>query len=110
MLTIKCPTCGKKTVWDDFQPTDIRCAKCGERLNIHRELKRNIEIREYGEPGKRFYCPRCKGVINRRWFLKCPHCSYWLFGPFAFYDKLAAALLIGVAYIALSVVYLIYFH
>ena len=110
MFIVKCPTCGKKIVWDDFQPTDIRCSKCGERLNVHNELKRNIDLREQGETGKILYCPRCRGLIKRRWFMKCPHCNYWLFGPFSFYDKLALALLIGMAYIVFSVIYLVYFH
>lgn len=110
MITIKCPACGNKMVWDDFQPVDIKCTKCGERMNLHRELKRNIEVREHGEPGLLYYCPRCRGVIGRRWFLKCPKCNYWVFGPFVFYDKLAVALLIGIAYLAFSAVYLIYFH
>jgi uncharacterized protein (DUF983 family) len=110
MMTVTCPACGKKTVWDDFQPDEIRCSRCGERLNLHREFRRNIEIRERGVLGVRFYCPRCRGVIARRWFLKCPQCNYWVFGPLAFYDKLAVALLIGIAYLAFSAVYLIYFH
>ncbi|HOJ15464.1 MAG TPA: hypothetical protein PLS81_03155 [Deltaproteobacteria bacterium] len=110
MMTVTCPTCGKKIVWDDFQPLEIKCSKCGERLNLHREFRRNIEIREHGLPGRRFSCPRCRTVISRRWFVKCPGCNYWVFGPFVFYDKLAAALLIGIAYVVFSAIYLIYFH
>ncbi len=94
---------------DDFQPDDIRCSKCGERLNVHRSQE-ELDIREHGEPGKRIYCPRCRKVISRRWFIKCPHCNYWCFGPFAFYDKLGVALLVGIAYLIFSVIYLIYFH
>jgi uncharacterized protein (DUF983 family) len=110
MFVVKCPTCGKKTVWDDFQPTDIRCGKCGERLNVHKELKRNISVREQTDVGIINYCPHCRGVVRRRWFIKCPNCNYWLLGPFSFYDKLAVTLLIGVVYIIFSVIYLVYFH
>ncbi|HPC47890.1 MAG TPA: hypothetical protein PLW83_07575 [Deltaproteobacteria bacterium] len=110
MITVTCPSCGRKVVWDDFQPMEIRCTKCGEKINVHREFRRNIEIREHGRPGVRLYCPRCRSVVPRRWFVRCPSCHYWVFGPLVFYDKLAAALLIGIAYIVLSAIYLIYFH
>lgn len=110
MITITCPSCGKKLVWDDFQPLQIRCTKCGERINVHKAFKQNIHVREHGSTRGRIVCPHCRAVIPRRWFVKCPSCGYWVFGKAAFYDKLATVILIGIAYIIFSAVYLIYFH
>jgi len=108
MLVIKCPMCGKKTVWDDFQPTDIRCGGCGERLNMHREFKKNIELRELGEQGKIFKCPHCRAIVSRRWFIQCKQCNYWLFGPFSFNGKWPFILGVAIVYIIFSIFYLIY--
>jgi DNA-directed RNA polymerase subunit RPC12/RpoP len=108
MLVIKCPICGKRIVWDDFQPTDIRCSSCGERLNIHREFKKNIDLRNQTDAGKIFKCPRCRGIISRRWFMQCPHCRYWLFGPFSFHGKWPFVLMVALVYIIFSVLYLVY--
>lgn len=108
MLVITCPTCGKKIVWDDFQPTEIRCSKCGEHLNLHREFKKNIEMRDQADKGRIIHCPRCRGIVNRRWFIRCTHCGYWLFGPFSFHGKWPFILMLALVYLVFSAIYAIY--
>jgi len=108
MITITCPVCGTKVVWDDFQPSDIRCPKCRENLNLHRSLKDNLERREMEATGRKYHCPHCYGLVYRRWFIKCPHCGYWLFGKFNFHGKWYFIVSVIIAYLAFSAYFLIY--
>jgi DNA-directed RNA polymerase subunit RPC12/RpoP len=108
MLVIKCSRCGKSVVWDDFQPTEIRCSKCGEYLNVHREFKKNIELRDQTGKGKIVYCPRCRGIVRRRWFIQCPHCGYWLIGPLSFHGKWPFVIIVAIAYLIFAALYALY--
>lgn len=108
MIVMKCPECGKKVVWDDFQPTDIRCPGCGKDLNVHACLKKNIELRELTQ-GKRIrHCSRCNGIVPRRWFTRCPHCGYWLFGPVSFHGNWPFFLGLAFIYLMFTLYYVIY--
>jgi len=46
--------------------------------------------------------------VNRRWFTRCTHCGYWLFGPFSFHGKWPFILMLALVYLAFSAVYAIY--
>ncbi|HDP24341.1 MAG TPA: hypothetical protein ENN34_02750 [Deltaproteobacteria bacterium] len=110
MLVVKCPQCGKKIVWDDFQPVAFACPRCGERLNLHTSLKKNIEQREMSQQGTIRLCPHCEGIVSRRWFIRCPHCSYWLFGPVRFHGRWPFIMALVASYIAVTVYYVLYVH
>ena len=110
MITLKCPSCGKKIIWDDFQPTTIKCPKCGETITVRQGLKDNIRIREKDSPDETFKCPRCNAPIKRRWFIKCSECGYWIFGRFSINGiwLFIGAILIG--YSILSYYYISVIH
>jgi len=110
MLVLKCPVCAKKIVWDDFQPTEIRCPGCGENINVHSSLKKNIELRDIGADSKIFYCPKCNERLSRRWFVKCPRCNRLVFGSFSIPSKLPFLLVMIVSYIVFSIYYMMYLH
>ncbi|MGC9324620.1 MAG: hypothetical protein ACP5G0_07715 [Desulfomonilia bacterium] len=108
MLVVKCPLCGKRIIWDDFQPTEIVCPQCGERLDLHRSFKKNIELREMAEGKKIRYCPHCSERVSRLWFIKCRSCGYWLFGPITFHGKWPFILALIAGYLALTLYYVVY--
>lgn len=68
-------------MWDDFQGDNIYCPKCQEQINVRQALRDNVETRQAGETRRSCCCPKCGGAVSRRWFIKCPHCGRWLFGP-----------------------------
>lgn len=110
MIVMKCPSCGKKVVWDDFQPVDIRCPNCGETLNVHSSLRKNLELRELGQGKTIRYCPHCKGIVTRRWFIRCPHCRYWLFGPAYFHGNWPFILGLALVYSIVTLYYVLCVH
>jgi len=108
MIVMKCQTCGKKMVWDDFQPPDVRCTGCGEYLNVHASLRKNIELREMAQGKKIRYCSHCNGIVSRRWFIRCPHCRYWLFGPAYFHGNWPFILGLALIYLMFTAYYIAY--
>lgn len=110
MLKITCKICGTPFVWDDFKPTDIKCPRCGEKLNVHASLKDNIEYRERGAAAKVKRCPSCKEIVTRLWFIRCPECRRWIFSKYAISGKWFAFLALITAYLMISATYFIYFH
>ncbi|MCD6570839.1 MAG: hypothetical protein J7L53_09080 [Deltaproteobacteria bacterium] len=108
MVTVRCPTCGKKIVWDDFQPITIKCSECGETFNVHQALKDNIRRREQEAGRKTYHCPHCRGAISRRWFIRCPECGRYLFGRFTLHGNWlwVATLIIG--YLLLTYYYIVF--
>lgn len=110
MMTVTCKMCGKKIVWDDFKAIDFKCPRCGERLNMHQSIRENIERREQGEALKLLHCPGCDGIVNRLWFIRCPHCKQWLFGGRAISGKWFVTFIILLCYIFFSLYYFIYIH
>ncbi len=108
MIVIKCPTCGNKIVWDDFQPMDIMCPNCRHNVNLRTSFKENIRIREMGPIGDVCCCPRCDTIVSRRWFVRCEKCGYWLFGPVSFHGNWPFILGLGIMYIMFSIYYLLY--
>jgi phage FluMu protein Com len=110
MIVMKCQSCGKKVVWDDFQPMDIKCPNCRADLNVRTSLKQNIRDREVHNSRKLYYCPHCKGLVPRRWFIRCAHCQHWLFGPASFSGKWPFILGVAIIYLLFTVYYVIYIH
>mgnify|MGYP000039619983 CR=1 FL=1 len=108
MIVIKCTTCGKKLVWDDFQSPDVSCPGCGERLNVHAGLKENLVERDRIEGKKIKHCSHCNGIVNRRWFFRCPHCKYLLFGPVSFHGNWPFILGLALIYLMFTIYYVIY--
>jgi phage FluMu protein Com len=110
MIVMKCQSCGKKVVWDDFQPMDVRCPHCRADLNVRTSLKQNILDRELEEGRKFYYCPHCKGLVPRRWFIRCSHCQHLLFGPASFSGKWPFILGVAIVYLMFTLYYVIYIH
>ncbi|HQH99949.1 MAG TPA: zf-TFIIB domain-containing protein [Deltaproteobacteria bacterium] len=105
MIVMKCPKCGRKVVWDDFQPMDIKCPGCRADLNVRTSLRESIERRRLQSGEKIHYCPRCKGIVPRRWFTRCPKCRYWLFGPVTFHGNWPFVIGISVIYLIFALYY-----
>lgn len=110
MFKITCRICGTHTIWDDFKPTDIKCPRCGEQLNVHASFKENIEQRESGEAALVQRCPSCQAIVSRRWLIRCPQCRLWIFGSRAVSGKWFAAFVLIAAYLLLSIMYFLHFH
>ena len=110
MIVVKCRTCGKKILWDDFQPMKISCPNCRADVYVRTSLRQNIQERELKEGRKAHYCPHCEGLVPRRWFARCPHCRYWLFGPASFSGTWPFVLGLAVLYLMFTVYYLLYIH
>lgn len=108
MIVMKCPTCGKNVVWDDFQPMNVRCPKCKTDLNVRTSLKESIERRNGQLKAKVYTCPQCKSIIPRRWFIRCRKCEYWLFGPVYFHGRWPFILGISIVYLLFSLYYALY--
>ncbi len=108
MIVIKCPTCGKKVVWDDFQPGVVKCPKCRQDISMMDSFKESIRIREFGEDQKKERCPYCKGDISRRWFVKCPKCSRFVFGNFSFSGKWPFMIGLAILYLLFSLFFYYY--
>ena len=107
MITVKCPDCGKKIIWDDFQPMTIKCPDCGREFSVKGALRENIKKREGGIQAKIFRCPHCNATLSRRWFIKCSECGYWVFGNFSMNSKL---LFIGVVILGYIFISWYFFH
>ncbi len=110
MISVRCPSCGKQLIWDDFQPASFRCTQCGTPLNVHQGLKANIRQRELVETGNLRRCPFCEGVVSRRWFVRCSACGHWLFGRFSIHGKWLFILNLAAAYLALTLYYVLVVH
>ncbi|HPW69040.1 MAG: hypothetical protein WDA72_02455 [Desulfomonilia bacterium] len=111
MIVITCHSCGKKVVWDDFQPMHVKCPSCRADLNVKASLQQNIRDREMPQEGGKIYrCPHCKGLVPRRWFVQCRHCSHWLFGPASFSGKWPFILGAAIVYLLFTVYYVLYIH
>lgn len=108
MIAIMCPKCGKKVIWDDFQPMDIKCPKCRQDLNLRASFKENIRVREMGPDKDVCRCPHCKNIVPRRWFIKCSECGYLLFGPASFSGKWPFVLGVATVYILFTIYYLVF--
>lgn len=108
MIVMKCPTCGKKVVWDDFQPMNIKCPSCRHDLSVRTSLKESIERRKLQSGEKIHYCPRCKGIVSRTWFARCPKCRYWLFGPVNFHGNWPFFIGLSIIYLLFSLYYAFY--
>jgi phage FluMu protein Com len=87
MIAVKCTNCGKKVVWDDFQPLGIMCPKCRTIINVRDGYKENIKERERDPNAKIYHCPHCHNIVPRLWFHQCAKCQYYLFGPLNFNGK-----------------------
>jgi len=110
MLRMTCKICGTQTTWDDYRPENIKCPRCGERLNVHTAFKNNIEYREQIEAARFKRCPFCKEIVRRLWFIRCHSCHRWIFGRRAISGKWFAAIALVTAYLALSSIYFMYFR
>ena len=110
MLRITCKICGTQTTWDDYKPAQIKCPRCGEKLNIHRALRDNIEYREQVEAARFKHCPFCNEIVSRLWFIRCSGCRRWIFGRRAISGKWFAAIALVIAYLAISTMYFMYFY
>ncbi len=110
MIVIKCHSCGKKVVWDDFQPMHVKCPNCRTDLSVKASLQQNIRDREIQEGRKFYHCPHCKGLVPRRWFIRCRHCHYWLFGPASFSGKWPFILGAAIVYLLFTAYYVLYIH
>lgn len=108
MIVMKCHSCGKKVVWDDFQPMSVRCPHCRAHLDVRSSFKQNIREREMLAARKTYYCPHCKKLVSRRWFIRCPHCRHWLFGPASFSGKWPFVLGLALMYLLFALYYVIY--
>ncbi len=108
MVTVRCPTCGKTIIWDDFQPTTIKCTGCGESFDVRQGLKDNILRREQ-EAGKEIYCcPHCRGRISRRWFIRCPSCNRYIFGRFTIHKNWLWVFACVAGYLLLTYYYIVF--
>ena len=87
MIAVKCPNCGKKVVWDDFQPMSVKCPTCRTDIAVREAYKENIKERERDPNAVIRYCPHCHNVVPRLWFHQCGRCRYWLFGPINFHGN-----------------------
>jgi len=108
MLTVKCRTCGKKIIWNDFDGQTVKCQGCGDLIDVHESFKDNINIRINGEAKKKLRCPNCRGFIERRWFVKCPSCKRWVLGNMTMNSKVFFTTMIIITYLLLST--LVYFY
>ena len=105
MIVIKSPMCGNKVVWDDYQPMDIKCPKCRHDLNMRASYKENIRIRVEGEGPTIYRCPKCRGVIPRRWFVQCKECDRIIIGPVSFSGKWPFVVALVTGYLAITAYY-----
>jgi DNA-directed RNA polymerase subunit RPC12/RpoP len=87
MITLKCPECGEKVLWDDFQPAILQCPICKKQFSVHQGLKDNIRRREEGEQKLSYRCPFCRGFISKRWFTLCPKCGKYVFGKHCIHPR-----------------------
>lgn len=108
MIVIKCPMCGKKVVWDDYQPMQIKCPKCRHDLDVRSSYKENIRVRVEGEGPKIYRCPKCKALIRRRWFVQCGECGRFILGPVSFSGKWPFVLAVTAGYLAVTAYYWLY--
>ncbi|HNY64553.1 MAG TPA: hypothetical protein PKM41_03890 [Deltaproteobacteria bacterium] len=105
MIAVKCPNCGKKVVWDDFQPMSVKCPKCRTDISVREGFRENIRERERDPNAVIHYCPKCRSVIPRRWFHQCAKCQYWLFGPVHFHGKWPFVIGLAVVYMVFTAFY-----
>lgn len=108
MIVMKCTTCGRNVVWDDFQPMNVRCPNCKSNLNVRTSLRENLERRKLQSGVKIYTCPRCKSIVPRRWFIQCRKCEYWLFGPLTFHGRWPFVLGLSIIYLLFALYYAIY--
>ncbi len=102
MIIVKCPDCGRKIIWDDFQPTTIKCPDCGREFDVKEALRENIKKREEGLQARVFRCPHCNAILDRAWFIKCSNCGYWVFGSFSISSKVLFIGTVILGYLLLS--------
>lgn len=105
MLKVKCRTCGKETIWNDFQESTVKCPKCGDPINLHKSFKDNINLREFGEEKKKHRCPKCKNIITRKYIVKCPSCGRWVIGKYSMSGKWFVFTIIVIIYLLVSIIY-----
>jgi hypothetical protein len=108
MIAVKCPNCGKKVIWDDFQPLSVRCPKCRTDIMVREAFKENIRERERDPNLKISYCPKCRNIVPRLWFHQCGKCRYWLFGPLYFHGNWPFVAGLAVFYILFTAYYWIF--
>lgn len=108
MIVIKCPACGKKVVWDDFQPLSVNCPQCRQDLNVRTSLKESIERRMDPAGKKILRCPHCSGIVSGRWLTKCEKCGYRIVGPWSFSSWWPFSIALAVAYLMFALYYVLY--
>lgn len=107
MIVVTCENCGRKIIWDDFQPTAIRCPNCDRLIDVHQSLRRNLTERARIEKQAFFRCAGCGAYVAARWFRACPECHRIMLGGWAVHRKWLGAFVLGVAYVIFTLCYLL---